>query len=92
MMTESAKLDQLAAWLADASLDTDTPDDVAVIGGKLVVATLRGGPDPTLEVYEAEYAVRWHDAIAAYVRANPGCELIEAVEASRPRPAWGDKP
>jgi hypothetical protein len=85
VMTEAAKLDQLAAWLADAALDADTPDDVAVVGGKLVLATLRGGAGPTLEIYDGDYATRWHDAIAAYLKANPNCDLVEAVEESRPR-------
>jgi hypothetical protein len=85
MKTEAEKLDQLGAWLGEAATETGEADDVAVVGDRVVVATARGGAGPALEVYDRDYAARWHDAIASYILADPDCTTAEAVEASRPK-------
>jgi hypothetical protein len=84
--TETQKLDQLADWLGEATAYAGRAgDDTAVIAGHVVVATVRGGGGPLLEVYDPGYAVRWHDRIVDYLKSNPDCELYDAVEASRPK-------
>lgn len=93
--SEGEKLEQLASWLVEASESLGEEiiggysDEVAVVAGHVVVASVDdGGYRPILEIYEKDFAIQWHDAIAEYL-TDPEVEwetqdIVYAVNESRP--------
>lgn len=91
-MTQKAKAEQIAAWLAQVSersrFSTGRPygDDVQVVGRHVVVATLDPGKEynaPLLVVYTFKQAAAWHDQIVECMEELEA-DLAEAVMETMP--------
>lgn len=88
------KLEQLAVWLVEASEELASEiiggysDEVAVVAGCVVVASVTHDGAPSLEIFDTSFALRWHDAVIDYL-TDPELEpemmnMVYAVNESRP--------